>query len=387
MNISHIKQTMKDSMLSALVYVFRVVPVKQNKVLFISYYGNYYNDNPMMISQQLEGNRAVDCVWALQDHAECPPHIRRVRIASLRYIYELATAKVWVDNCRKNIWTRKRKGQYYIQTWHGNLGNKRTEGAAEDTLSSDYILRAKHDAKMIDLMISGSDFFTNLIRKYFWYKGEILECGTPRLDSFFHTSEESLMQIREKLGIPSECRIVLYAPTFRADLQMNCYKMEFERVLQTLEEKTGDQWVMLVRLHPNVADKADYIQYSSRIINATLYPDLYDLIPLSDVVISDYSSLTFEAGLLMKPVFLFALDLDEYIHERGFYIDIREQPYILAQSNDELVEKIKAFSRGEYEDELNAFNQSLGIRENGDAAKKIVERIMSVIQQPKHEVV
>lgn len=380
MNISHIKQTMKDYMLSVLMYVFRVVPVKQNKVLFISYYGNYYNDNPMMISQQLEGNQTVDCVWALQDHAACPPGVRRVRIASLRYIYELATAKVWVDNCRKNIWTRKRKGQYYIQTWHGNLGNKRTEGAAEDTLTPDYLVRSKRDAEMIDLMISGSDFFTNLIRKYFWYKGEILECGTPRLDSFFHTSGESMMRIREKLGIPSECRVALYAPTFRIDLRMDCYKLDFERVLQTLEEKTGDPWVMLVRLHPNVAEKADYIQYSPRIINATIYPDLYDLIPLSDIVISDYSSLTFEAGLLMKPVFLFALDLENYISERGFYIDIREQPYILAQSNDELVEKIRSFSREKYEDELKAFNQSLGIRETGDAAKRIAERIMSVIK-------
>ena len=77
----------------------------------------------------------------------------------------------------------------------------------------------------------------------------------------------------------------------------------------------------------------------------------------------------------MKPVFLFTLDLDEYIRERGFYIDIREQPYILAQSNDELEEKIRTFSKDNYEKELTAFNQALGIKEYGNAAEKIADKI------------
>ena len=373
LSISEIKGFLQ----SVLLHFFQIFPIKNNKVLFQSYYGESYNDNPRMISEQLDVKK-YEVVWAAAKDIHCPQGVRQVNPSSLRYFFDIATAKVWVDNCRKRSWIRKRKKQYYIQTWHGNLGNKRTEKAAEEKLSPQYILRAKHDSEMIDLMISGSDFFTNLIRKYFWYSGEILECGTPRLDTFFHFNESQEQQIRKKLNIPSSCNIVLYAPTFRADHRTECYRMDFERVLDTFESKTGKHWVMLIRLHPNVAYKADFISYNERIINATYYPDLYDLIPISDVIISDYSSLTFEAGLLLKPVFLFVLDLKSYISERGFYIDIREQPYILCQSNDELEEKIVMFNRKKYEDDLKRFNNALGIKEQGTASIQIADRIKEI---------
>lgn len=371
------KDGIKRILQTGLLRLFQLFPVNREKVLFQSYYGESYNDNPMMISRELEG-KGLELVWAETKPLDCPPEIRQVNTSSLRYIYDLATSKVWVDNCRKRDWIRKKKGQYYIQTWHGNLGNKRTEGAAIDTLPPEYIARAKNDAGMTDLMISGSRFFTDLIRQYFWYDGEILECGTPRLDVFFRFTGEKEAAVRKALGIPSGVRVALYAPTFRENRETDCYRMDFERILRAFEKKTGEPWVMLVRLHPNVADKADFIPYSSRVINATSYPDLYELIPLADAVISDYSSLTFEAGLLDKPVFLFVLDLKAYIRERGFYIDIREQPYILAQSNEELAECIDTFEPESYRKALKAFNDSLGIMEKGNASEQIAERILEV---------
>ena len=374
------KNGIKNKLQTVLLCIFRLFPIKKNKILFQSYYGESYNDNPMMISRELEG-KSLELVWAVAKPLDCPDGVRQVNTSSFRYIYDLATSKVWVDNCRKRDWVRKRKGQYYIQTWHGNLGNKRTEGAAIDTLTPEYIIRAKNDAGMTDLMISGSRFFSNLIRNYFWYNGEILECGTPRLDDFFCYDKEKESSVRKTLGISPQSRVALYAPTFRKNLGISCYKMDFERILEAYEKKTGEPWVMLVRLHPNVADKAGFIPYSSRIINATSYPDLYEIIPLTDAVISDYSSLTFEAGLLDKPVYLFALDLESYIQERGFYIDIRDQPYILAQSNDELVNSIMSFDRDKYINELRKFNDSLGIIEKGNASIQIAEKILEVIQR------
>lgn len=371
------KDRIKSILQTGLLRLFQLFPVNRKKVLFQSYYGESYNDNPMMISRELEG-KGLELVWAVTKPLECPIEIWQVNTSSVRYFFDLATSAVWVDNCRKRDWIRKRKSQYYIQTWHGNLGNKRTEGAAIDTLPPEYIRRAKKDAAMTDLMISGSRFFTDLIHNYFWYDGEILECGTPRLDDFYRFDKKKEVAVRKKLGISLDVRVAMYAPTFRANRETACYKMDFERVLKAFEEKTGESWVMLVRLHPNVADKADFVPYSSRVINATSYSDLYELIPLTDAVISDYSSLTFEAGLLNKPVFLFALDLDSYIRERGFYIDIREQPYILAQNNDELVEKIAGFDHEQYDKELKAFNDSLGIMEKGNASKLVAERILEV---------
>lgn len=374
-------RNIKSLLQQGLLYACRLFPIKKNKVLFQSYYGDAYNDNPFFISQNLLNN--VDIVWAVTRKIDdIPSNVRQVCNSSVKYIYELATSKVWVDNCRKREWVRKRKGQYYIQTWHGNLGNKKTEGAAIDTLEPEYILRAQNDAKMTDLMISGSSFFTNLIRKYFWYDGEICECGTPRLDSFFSQSNTTNETIRRKLNIPTGVRIALYAPTFRADKRLDCYALDYTRIINALENKTGEKWVFLVRFHPNVAFASESIAaHLDNVIDVTNYPDLYELIPISDIIISDYSSLTFEAGLLLKPVFLFALDLSRYEQERGFYIDIHEQPYILAQSNEGLINRISDFDVKAYEEALNQFNLSLGINEKGNAAEIIAQRIMGILNE------
>ena len=370
-------RTIKDALLTLTLRFFWLFPIKNDKIVFESYYGDYYNDNPKMISNKLIG-KGLDIVWVATRPFDTSDPIRQVDPSTFRYIYDLATARVWVDNCRKSSWVRKRKGQYYIQTWHGNLGNKRTEGAALDKLPSGYVKRAEADAAMTDLMISGSTFFNELIRNYFWYNGEILECGTPRLDAFFLNDGRS-EAVKTRYGIPEDAGIVLYAPTYRENKSMDCYKLDFELLISTLERKTGTEWVVLVRLHPNVARKKDMIRYDSKIISITDYPDLYDIIPISDIVISDYSSLTFEAGLLDKPVFLFALDLDDYIQERGFYIDIRQQPYILTQSNSELMEAIADFDREDYLKKLEGFNASLGIKEDGGASQRVADRIMAVM--------
>lgn len=364
-----------------------LLPIKSNKIFFLSYYGDYFNDNPRFISDQLNSKYgdSVDIVWGanpnIHSKIEIPPYGRIVKLSTIKYLYELATSKIWVDNCRKPEWVSKRKEQYYIQTWHGNLGNKRVEKAAIENLSEKYIKNARKDAKNTSLMISGSDFFTGLIKNYFWYQGEILECGTPRLDKFLSTSEKDIVTTKQKLGISPETQCLLYAPTFRISGDTNCYKIDFEKIIEALESKTSQKWVFLIRLHPNVASKSNFLKYNEKIINVTAYPDLYELIPASEIIISDYSSLTFEAILLDKPVFLFAKDLDNYIKERGFYIDIHELPFILSQNNQELLEKIINFNEEKYLSNIHGFIKKLGIKENGNASEILAEKIMQIINR------
>ncbi len=376
---------LKKLIYKRLIKLLALFPIKHNKVLFISFYGNHCDDNPRAISDQLysEFGNKVDIVWGLDrkkiSKLNIPTYARIVKYGTIRYLYELATSRIWVNNNRKREWERKRKNQYYIQTWHGNLGNKRVEQAAIETLSSDYVYCAKQDAKDTNLMISGSDLFTKLIKDYFWYNGEILECGTPRLDNFFNKTSEDILKIKQKLNISPETNCILYAPTFRANGNTEVYNIDFEKVIETLEQKTNKKWNFLIRLHPTIAGKSNFIEYKKNIINVTNYDDLYELIPASEIIISDYSSLTFEAMLLDKPIFLYATDLDEYIKERGFYIDIHDLPFILTQSNEELLEKINNFNQEDYLNGIHCFIKKLGIKEKGNASKIIAERIMQII--------
>ena len=362
-----------------LMYLLRIFKIRNNKVVFVSFYGNYYNDNPLKISEALQKFKDVDIVWCLNDSIAHPSSIRTVSPGSFRYIYELATAKVWVDNCRKSDWVRKRKGQFYLQTWHGNLGNKRVEKAAQDTLPRAYIERARRDAKYTDLMISGSAFFTKLCHKYFWYKGKILECGTPRLDIFFENREHIKAIVRKKLRLNENDCVVLYAPTFRADYRTNCYNIDFSSLAKTIKKVYKQEASFLMRLHPGIANEKLTNHYDDLLIDVTQYQNLYELILASDIVISDYSSLTFEAGLLKMPILLYTPDLEEYKKERGFYWEIEELPFPYALDNETLCDLIVYVNTAEYRDKLDKFYQKLEIKEYGNASETIAKVIIEII--------
>lgn len=358
-------------------------PVDRRKVVFVSYHGRGFGDNGKAIALSLlEKCPGLNLVWAAVPGARdsIPAPIRFVPFRSLAYYREMATAAVWLDNSRKSDDVVKRKGQYYIQTWHGDLGLKKAEKDAESALAPTYLADAQYDSRMADLFLSGSDFFTARIHDAFWYDGEILKCGIPRMDVAFHPVEGIRDMVREKLGIPADKRIVLYAPTFRDHGEMDCYQLDFARALEALRASTGEDWVFAVRLHPNIVEKADFIPYSDTVFNATTYPDLYELLPAVDMVVTDYSSLMFEAGFLGKPVILFATDIAEYVGTRGeFYFDIRSLPFPLAENNQELLNRLSDFDKIAYAQAIHQFYEEVGLYEGGRASEQVADRILEIL--------
>lgn len=374
----------KRYLLHFWMVICRIWPIDQKKIVIMNYYGGGFGDNGKAIALEvLKKMPDATIVWPVspENKDKIPDFCRPVEYRSLAYYRELATAAVWIDNSRKDADVIKRKGQYYIQTWHGMVALKRIEKDAEESLSLGYIDSAKNDSQMADVILSGCGFFTNLCRRAFWYDGEILECGSPRLDVLFQQTEEKQRVVREKLGIPEGSKVLLYAPTFRANGDTSCYIQNYMQILRVLEDKTGDDWVAAVRLHPNIANQAGFITYSDKVINATVYPDLYELIPVADMVISDYSSLMFDAGLINKTVLLYAADIDAYVADRNFYFDIEKLPFPLARNQDELIHNLGNFDAGAYQRELEEFNKSLDYYENGTAAKTVTERIIGVLSK------
>jgi len=374
----------KRYLLRLYMLLCRIRPVDRKKAVIMSYYGGGFGDNGKAIALELHRQMPdVTIVWPLKPGSKekLPNFCKSVEYRSLAYYRELATAAVWVDNARKDAEIIKRKNQFYIQTWHGMVALKQIEKDAEDSLSPSYLAGAKNDSKMADVILSGCGFFTKLCRRAFWYDGEILECGSPRLDVLFQQTTERRRLVREQLGIPEGKKILLYAPTFRATGETACYIRDFERILSALKEKTGDDWVAAVRLHPNIANKADFITYTDTVVNATVYPDLYELIPAADIVVSDYSSLMFDSGLINKPVLLYATDIDAYVKDRNFYFDIEKLPFPLAREMDELIDNLVHFDGQAYQRELDAFNKSLDYYENGTAAETVAGRIMEELRK------
>jgi CDP-glycerol glycerophosphotransferase len=365
-----------------LYYLLRIIPISNKKIVITNYYGKGYGDNGKYIVEELIG-KDVDCdlVWLLNPNIVCefPDGIRIVRHGSLKARYEEVTAKVWIDNCRKPSYVRKRKGQYYIQTWHGGIAMKQIEKDAQLKLSSSYIDNAKNDSSIADLFISNSIFCSNMYRSAFWYDGEILECGSPRCDILINNKNDNSKKVRKHFNINRNMRLLIYAPTFRADYNTKFNDINFELLVDTVKKRFGGEWVILVRLHPNISNKSGFIKYNSTIINATDYDDMYELLAGSDILITDYSSTMFEFSFALKPVFLYATDIDDYIKDRNFYFDIHSLPYPLAENNKQLFELIDKFDSSIYLKGLNRFLSKLEIKEKGNASFHVVEKIKQVI--------
>lgn len=375
------KSDLGIAIISFLMYLFRIFPINSQKVVFTSFYGKYA-DNPLAISKKLrELSSDIDIVWLLKDRTDLKSEgIRSVPYHSIRAIYELATAKVWVDSHRKPLWVKKRNSQYYIQTWHGGIAMKKIEGGV-DGWPINKIKKSMMDSKMADLFISGCEWRTKNYRDCFWYDGEILKSGQPKADVFYRDFRKLKEQIKKELSVPVSSRIILYAPTFRDDYRTDDYSIDVNRVISSLRHRVPIDWVFLVRLHPILTYRN--IDLDSKIINVSDYSDMNKLIIACDVLISDYSSCIFDAYLAKKVVFLFAPDMDRYQEERGFNFKFEDLPSPVAISNQELSNNILYFDYAKYSNAREEFIKKLGYYGNGNASNDVSKIIINKLDIEK----
>ena len=366
------------SLKTIILRIFQLLPIRKRAALFVSFYGNYYNDHPKAISDALKGEN-IKIYWlANNPNNFADAEVTFIKKRSIRAIYLLATAQVWVDNCRKSSWIRKRKNQFYVQTWHGCLGFKKAEGDAIDKLSKSYVQDAINDSRMADIMVSDSSWGTAYYRKFFWFNGEIMQVGSPRLDRLLNHDINN-EDIRNRLNIHHSTHIILYAPTFRNDSGLDAYDIDYDKVVSAMEDATKEQWIFLLRFHPNIAEYANK-QFDGA-INVTQYPDLYELISVCDYYITDYSSALFEAATVKKPVVIYANDIDSYFDERGLAFDINDLPFDVVTNTNSLIKTIKQMDVDKYLERSDAFLSTLGVVDNGNASRLVADKIVSFIEK------
>lgn len=364
-------------------FLGKLCPVKKNKVIFQNFYGRGYGDNPKYIADALiASDRRVDLVWVVANDRpeDLPASFRTVRFQSLRYIYEMSTARVWVDNCRKQ-YCMKKPNQYYMQTWHGGLGMKKIENMVPDKLGEDYVRMAKRDASQVDVMLSSSDTLTSDYRNFFWYpEGEIIQKGLPRNDRLLNYTEEDVKRIKEALDVKDDCKLLLYAPTFRDDHNLSVYDIDYPRLKKALETRFGGTWKILLRLHPTVFTLSNDIEYDPDVlINASYYPDMQELYMIADMLITDYSSVIFDFLLIERPSLLYASDVAKYRVERDYYFDFNDLPFALCETNDQLESAVLHFDEQAYAERISSFKDRHGICETGRASEYAAEWILNKI--------
>lgn len=370
----------------------RRTPIDPNKIIFI-HYGYTYSCNPAYICNEILRQKLNwDLVFVTDDKhmtSTFPEGVRVVREYSPEYFHELASARVWIENamCFPGKLLPKKKGQIFINTWHGSMGLKRID-ADRTSVSLGWKLAAKKAGKITDYMISNSAFETEVYRSTYWpdSRVQILEYGHPRNDLLFSGNPEK-ERIRKKVcrafQVSEDSRFILYAPTYRDAGDADCYRLDYSSILAAAQKRFGGNWKIINRYHPKTPlsfQEQPESQNNPDILNGTAYPDMQELLTSADLGITDYSSWICDFILTGKPGFLYASDLDSYDRERGFYYPLESTPFPLARSSAELSGNILAFDEKRYQKEREQFLKDRGCRETGQASKKVVELLKSYIQ-------
>lgn len=376
-----IVKKIKKIRLDAIIKAYSCMPIKKNKIIMWSNSFKSYGCNPKYIAEYLLNNYfgEYDIVWVIDAGlpipSEIPEGIRIVRYFSKEYLYELHTAHFVICNARTSsaYYWKKRKNQVYIQTWHSSIRLKTIEKDAINHLPDHYIDAAKADSEKIDYIISGCEFSSRIFKNSFWYNGDVLECGTPRIDYLLNFNDKP--NLMKRMGISNEYNYILYAPTFRNDDEYN-YNFDFKSLIDICSQKFGGKWKILYRLHPNLIFKIKEYELGEECINMCHYSDMQELIAISDLMITDYSSCMFDMMYIKKPCILYMPDYDSYVsRERDLYFNIKDLPFIMAYEEEEIYKAIENFNEEKYEKDINVFLNKIGSFETGDACRKIADLI------------
>ena len=374
---------MREFLNKIFLIIFMLLPIRKNKVLFIGYYGAQYGCNPKYLSEYFtKENGNLKIVWAFINPSKYTlNNITKVKYYSIRYFYELSTSKVIITNYRLPLYFKKRANQTYIQTWHSSLRLKMIENDNIETVPQTYLEMAKHDSSQIDILLSGCEFSTQIFKRAFWYNGEIFESGTPRCDMLFKQDDVLINQLKNRLGISSTTKLLLYAPTFRKNNSLEAYDIDFDRLKTTLEK--NENWKILIRLHPHLQNLSkELVEKYDDVIDVTNYDDIQELLLISDLLITDYSSLMFDFAITEKPCIIYASDLNDYLaNDRNLYFDITKLPFPLCQTNEELNKTISEFNYKKYTEAMKSFNSKIGSFEDGQACKRVYNKVMQIINQ------
>lgn len=366
----------------------RSLPVKKDLIVFESNVGKLVSDNPKLIYDELKKqNKNYQIVWATNTlYPFNDPNVKTVKRLSPEYFYYLSRAKYWINNQNFPHYINKHKDTIYIQTWHGTPLKKMLNDV--DTFQGrdeNYKNRVNHAIKNWDYLISPSPYASKCFKTAFDYHKEILEVGYPRNDVFYNTENKDITEkkklIKQKLGIEGNKKIILYAPTFRDD-EINKAKKHIINLkldLHKLKESIGDDYILILRPHIIISNALNLSESLKEfVIDGAKYPEISDLYLITDICITDYSSVMFDFANTKKPLLFFTYDLDFYKNKlRGFYFDFeKEAPGPLIKTNAGLIEAIKNIANVQeaYSDKYQAFYNRFCTFEKGIASKTIVEK-------------
>lgn len=318
------------------------LPINEKLVVF-SAHSRKYNDSPRVLYEymiSLPAFRDYIFIWGLEDpeHVEIPGPALKVKADTLKYFKYCLKARYWITcvNIERSLHFKK-KGCKYLNTWHGtpfkHVGND--AGGRKD-----------YDFKAVDFFCYASDYEKAIYKRAFNVREDaLIPTGLPRNDELYCVDKEKVRVLKDKLGLPLEKKIILYAPTWR-DSTDNGATYSIKPPIETNKwvKELGDEYIVLFRTH-GYTNKLLGIEFNNTIRDYSAYPAVNDLFAVSDILISDYSASMADYSILERPVLCFAYDYEQYRDERGLYLDYeKEMPSGILRTEDEVLRYIKTMN-------------------------------------------
>ncbi len=377
---------------------YRLFKVDDKLAIFISFHGRGYSDNPKAIYEQMRQDpRFVGyCfIWFIKNHKEKNIHIEGAEIKeyfSIPYFYYLSKAKLWVVNCKLPTYIFKKENQVYLQTWHGTPLKRLAHDidVSEDTtfyrsgVSYEQMCNSYDvDVARYNYMISPNAFCTKVFQTSFQINRErLIETGYPRNDFISNATKEECDAIKNKYHLPIDKKIVLYAPTWRDNSYVSAgYTFELKANFRKWKEILGEDTIVVFKPHYLIINTfKDDPQLDGFLYSIPAQAEINELYVISDVLITDYSSVFFDYAILKRPIYFYMYDLKEYATDlRGFYLDIHKDiPGKIYMDEETLLMDIK----NEVYDysKLNDFNLYFNNHEDGNASKRVVDILYKAVQ-------
>lgn len=367
-------------------------------VLFDAFQGRQYTCSPKALYEQMRSDPAYEnyrFLWAMTEDAEKKNRLADGRTKVVRYnsrAYKLACARAGyiVTNSMPLGFFRLRKGQQLIETWHGTplkrLGCDIAVDSNSVNTADEIHKRYRKRVRKISVLLSPSDFYTEKLTSAFDLKGagknvRIIQQGYPRNDFLSRFTAEDVAAIKARLGVPEGKKVILYAPTFRDNQKLDkaysysfTLEMDFDHLLNAL----GEDYVILFRPHYFIANQFDFDRYKGRVINVAGVDDVNEVYVISDLLITDYSSVFFDYAILKRPVLLFMYDLELYQGQlRDFYIDLDDLPFPILRKQEELEQAILDQLNGgfRYTEAYEKFNRTYTPMDDGKASQRVLKEI------------
>ena len=376
------------------------IKVDDKTIIFSAFNGKSYACSPKALYEYMLNNPKYEdyqFIWAFSDiieHNELKQNKNTlvVKKGTKEYFKYLAKAKYWIFNYKISDYLYPKKNQVFVQCWHGTPLKR----LGCDLEHFDNVLntmkgmkkRYKIEASKFSYFISPSKFASEKFISA-WNLREIgkeniiIEKGYPRNDFLFNFTQEDVKRIKQKLGIEKDKRkIILYAPTYRANQHETgvgyTYKEEIN--FEHFRKKMGDKYIILFRPHYFIANVFDFEKYNGFVYDVSKIDDINELYIITDILITDYSSVFFDFANLRRPMLFYMYDLEHYRDKsNGFYIDLEELPGKITKTQEELEkELINIEKEFKYDEKYKKFNEKYNYLDDGKATKRVLKEILNL---------